>query len=738
MVERPRRSADDASPTVGEPTATPVTTAQLLGVTGAALVPEWLVNLAALSWRLLAVVGLAAVACLLAGLLWTVTASVAVAVVVAALFAPLVVRLRARGWSRMKAAAVVWVASMTVATVVLVVLGLMFVPYLTEMATRIATGITALQAQLASAQVPAFVGIMVQDATAAAQSTAGGAVGGLVALAAGAVTVAILATFLVFFFLRDGDTAWVWLIQAISDQKRSRITAAGEDALDRVGGYLRGTTILSALIAGTNLVFLTVLGIPLALPLAILSFLAGYIPYFGGIVTTGIILLVTLGTKGAFTAFILIVLIGVRNAILGYGVRPAVYGRTVSIHPALVLIALPAGFQLAGIVGLFAAVPLTAVVLAVASATVAVVDPTPHPPLPGLVPAWLDRVARSAWRILVVLALLGLLIIALDTIPLVVVPLVLGVILAATFEPVVQTLLRRGQSRGRAAATAVGGGFLAIVAVLVVTVVVLAEQAQEIARTTTDGAGSLSASLGGQLDLTAQAVAQIVSGIVHALAALVSGLVTVSLVAVLSTLLAFYLLRDGPALWRRTTRHVPASVAPRVDAAGHRAAEVLAGYMFGTAAISLVGATSQLVIMVVLGLPLALPIFVLSFFLCFIPYIGGFISTGLALLIAVAVGSPLAILVMVIWTIVFNLVTGNIVSPIVYGKTVHLHPAIVLLAIPAGSAIAGILGMFLVVPLLGVIAATWRTVLALMAFRAAQSAPTADTADGLTPNSITI
>jgi predicted PurR-regulated permease PerM len=62
---------------------------------------------------------------------------------------------------------------------------------------------------------------------------------------------------------------------------------------------------------------------------------------------------------------------------------------------------------------------------------------------------------------------------------------------------------------------------------------------------------------------------------------------------------------------------------------------------------------------------------------------------------------------------VFNIVTGNIVAPLVYGKAVNLHPAIVLLAIPAGSAIAGVIGMFLVVPFLGVVATTWRTVLHL-------------------------
>ena len=83
--------------------------------------------------------------------------------------------------------------------------------------------------------------------------------------------------------------------------------------------------------------------------------------------------------------------------------RPSVYGRTVSIHPALVLILLPAGYELAGIIGLLAAVPVAAVVIAVGSAVVSVVQPDPPPPLPGIVPGWLDRFAQWSWRILVVL-----------------------------------------------------------------------------------------------------------------------------------------------------------------------------------------------------------------------------------------------------------------------------------------------------------------------------------------------
>jgi predicted PurR-regulated permease PerM len=211
---------------------------------------------------------------------------------------------------------------------------------------------------------------------------------------------------------------------------------------------------------------------------------------------------------------------------------------------------------------------------------------------------------------------------------------------------------------------------------------------------------------------------------VHAVQAVISlaqGAATVAVVTVLAALLTFYFLRDGGRLWGRVISRVRPEVAADVGAAGRRAFDVLGGYMIGTAAISFVGAASQLAIMVVLGIPLALPVFVLSFFLCFIPYIGGFISTGLAFLLTVAAGSAADVVIMGIWTIVFNLVQGNVVSPLVYGRTVHLHPAIVLVAIPAASAVAGILGMFVVVPALGVVAATWRTVLRAMSVRQTSS-----------------
>ncbi len=684
----------------------------------AALVPDWLVNLAALGWRVLAIAGLVVVLWLVATLLWTVTASIAVAIVISAVFAPFVLRLRGRGRSRNAAAGIVWVAAIVTVTVILLVLAFAFLPYAVDMAAEINAGLANLQARLAELQVPAWVGTVVRDAFEFVRSTAGHAAGGIVASAAGVVTVLILATFLIFFFLRDGDRAWVWMFQAVGDQKRDRITAAGHVALSRVGGYLRGTTVLAGLVAVTDFAFLWLLGVPLALPLSVLAFLSGYIPYFGGFVATAIILVVTLGSLGAGPALVLLVLIGVRNVILAYLVRPAVYGRTVAIHPALVLVALPAGFELAGIVGLFAAVPVTAVFLAVATATrrdrgtrpspgasrprarlarpggavelagagrdrprrgrrrgchghAAGVDPRPHrddpcrhartagpgtrPPRPY--PRPVSR-HRGRWR------------------------------------------LPGDHRRARARHD-------------------IARAAGRRNRRPDDGrrrlrecrprrtAGPWRRRSGRRCE----------PGSSRHLSPSPTNVATLAAITVLSALLAFYFLRDGGRLWGRVIARVRPDAAAAVGAAGTRAFDVLGGYMIGTAAISFVGAASQFVIMVVLGLPLALPVFVLSFFLCFIPYIGGFISTGVAFLITIAAGSTADVVIMAIWTIVFNLVQGNIVSPLVYGRTVHIHPAIVLVAIPAGSAVAGILGMFIVVPVIGVVAATWRTVLAVMGER---------------------
>ena len=203
------------------------------------------------------------------------------------------------------------------------------------------------------------------------------------------------------------------------------------------------------------------------------------------------------------------------------------------------------------------------------------------------------------------------------------------------------------------------------------------------------------------------------AALVAAVAVSAANLAGLVIMVLLAGVMTFFLLRDGGAGWAMVTRNLAGWRRRELDGAANRAVGALGGYMIGTGIISIFGAVTQFLIMVLLGLPLALPLAVLAFFLAFIPYFGSFIATGLAFLVAVKFGSTQDVVIMAIFTIVFNLVQGSVLGPLIYGKAVSIHPAMVLLAVPVGSALAGVVGMFLIIPVLGIIATTWRAVISV-------------------------
>ncbi len=331
-----------------------------------------------------------------------------------------------------------------------------------------------------------------------------------------------------------------------------------------------------------------------------------------------------------------------------------------------------------------------------------------------MVPIWLDRLGQVSWRMLVALALLGVAIAAAVQVPIVVIPLVLGVVLAATLTPLAGALRRRGWSEGRAAIASVLGATIAVFAIIALTVVSLIGSADAMVGTASAGAASADASTGGRAGAVVELVQKFGLGVVLTIGNGLSELAGIAVIILLAILLTYYFMRDGATYWRGFLARLDPGRRSYVEAAGRRAFGVLGGYMVGTGAISVFGAATQWLIMTILGLPYALPLAVLAVFGGFIPYIGSLITTALAFFVAVAAGSPTDIVIMGIFTVVFNIVQGNFVAPIVYSKVVSLHPAVVLVAIPAGNEIAGVIGMFLVVPFLGVFAAVWRTVLRVL------------------------
>ena len=642
------------------------------------LVPTWLTRLAAISLRLLLVIAAAAVMLWFAALIWTSTVSIIVALIVSATFAPYVLWLRNRGWSRTAAALAVTTAAVLVivGTVLLIVYA--FIPYAGTIATQVSAGISRLSEQLAQVQVTPEVTAQLANINSAVKSWLTDQVTTIIGVLANVGTIAILGGLLTFFMLQDGDRAWAWGLQVVSDWRRDKVLAAGDDALQRVGGYLRGTAIITGSDAISDFVFLVILGVPLAGPLAVLVFFAGFIPYIGGMFATLVLLTVTLAYQDLRAAVILFVLISIVNVFQRNILVPIVYGRTVHVHPALVLIALPAGAAIGGVAGLFIAIPVVAFIAAVAEATVAVLGADPGVMVEDAsgVPRWLDRLAGWSWRLLVALGVVFAGAYIATSIPAVILPIGIALILATTFSPLLSILLRRGWRRTPAALTVTLGVWVFVSILVVLSVAAFAGPAIQAIQTSVAGAGTAASSNPQLAGWIGTVFTNFGTSIIVFGTSIIAGLAALAIVLVLSGILSFYMLRDGDQAWAAVTSRVPGWRRPLVDRAGRRSAQILGGYMIATGGLGLFNAVTGYIIMVILGLPFALPIAVLSFFGGFIPYIGQFITTLLAFLVAVAVGSTQDIIVMGIYTVVMNLVQGSVLAPIVYGKAVSIHPAI--------------------------------------------------------------
>jgi len=89
---------------------------------------------------------------------------------------------------------------------------------------------------------------------------------------------------------------------------------------------------------------------------------------------------------------------------------------------------------------------------------------------------------------------------------------------------------------------------------------------------------------------------------------------------------------------------------------------------------------------------------VLTFFGAYFPIVGSIVSGTLAALVALVANGPTAALVVIAITIAVHNLEAYLIGPLVLGRAVHLHPLAVLLALAAGTVIAGVVGAFIAVP----------------------------------------
>ena len=170
----------------------------------------------------------------------------------------------------------------------------------------------------------------------------------------------VLTLVLTFFFVKDGSRMVDWVLKRADPEGTRKLRSLGDDLWFAVGGYIRGTAANGVVNSVILAIGLMVLGVPLVLPLAVLTFVGAFAPLVGALIAGGAAALVALAANGVGSAIAVLVLMVVVHNVEGYLVGPLVMGRAVHLPPAAVLLALSTGGLIAGAWGLLFAVPTAA------------------------------------------------------------------------------------------------------------------------------------------------------------------------------------------------------------------------------------------------------------------------------------------------------------------------------------------------------------------------------------------
>jgi putative heme transporter len=175
------------------------------------------------------------------------------------------------------------------------------------------------------------------------------------------LTGTLLVLFATFFFLRDGRRIWRFLVRLLPVAARWRVDDAGQASWATLVAYVRATVLVAFIDAVGIGIFLVLLDVPFAFPLAALVFLGAFIPIVGATLSGTVAVLVALVDSGWVRALAVLGAVIIVQQLEGHILQPLIMGRAVAIHPLAVVVAIAAGVVLAGITGALVAVPLIAV-----------------------------------------------------------------------------------------------------------------------------------------------------------------------------------------------------------------------------------------------------------------------------------------------------------------------------------------------------------------------------------------
>lgn len=323
-------------------------------------------------------------------------------------------------------------------------------------------------------------------------------------------------------------------------------------------------------------------------------------------------------------------------------------------------------------------------------------------------PNWLRDAGFTAWFAVGVVVLVAGVVWLLTLTQVIVVPLIVAGVIAAVAGQLVDLLERHRVPRSIGALLVllliVAAGVLAAYLVLRG----IATEATAISDQLKHGAGKVEGWLTdlGVSDGKAQAANHDVStGTSDSFKALTQGIAggierlgSLAFFVAITTLSLFFLLKDGPAIRSWIERHVglPSEVAHTISA---RTLQSLRGYFLGATIVALFNTVLVGGAALVLGIPLAGTIAVVTFIGAYVPYLGAWTAGAFSVLIALGGSGPEAAGAMVVVQLLANGPLQQIVQPVAYGAALGLHPLAVLVLTIAGGALFGTAGLILAAPI---------------------------------------
>jgi predicted PurR-regulated permease PerM len=192
---------------------------------------------------------------------------------------------------------------------------------------------------------------------------------------------------------------------------------------------------------------------------------------------------------------------------------------------------------------------------------------------------------------------------------------------------------------------------------------------------------------------------QAVTGYLTGLRSVTNSVISGLIIIVLGPVMAFYLLVDLPRLRRGAMALVPPGRRDEIKGLMDRIGQAVGGFFRGQLLVALFVGVASSIGLWAIGLPYWLLVGIVAGIFNLVPLVGPFIGGGLAVIIALVSGEPLTAVWAALVLLAVQQIDNHLISPNVMGRTVQLHPVVVMLALLVGASFAGLFGMLVVVPL---------------------------------------